>query len=84
MLDEHGPIGLVLAFVDKPLAKSKGTADMVRRAIAAGVPYELREPEAALPLRLPLGAVATPVVDVIDPDAVARPPEDVPVRDGLL
>lgn len=37
MLDEGKP-DLVLAFVDKPLAESRGTADMVRRARAAGVP----------------------------------------------
>lgn len=37
MLDRGKP-DLVLAFVDKPLAESKGTADMVRRAEAAGVP----------------------------------------------
>lgn len=36
MLDDAKP-ELVLAFVDKPLAESKGTADMVRRAQAAGV-----------------------------------------------
>ncbi len=37
MLDEGKP-KLVLAFVNKPLAESRGTADMVRRARAAGVP----------------------------------------------
>lgn len=37
MLDEGKP-DVVIAFVDKPLAESKGTADMVRRARAAGVP----------------------------------------------
>lgn len=37
MLDEGRP-DLVVAFVDKPLAESKGTADMVRRARKAGVP----------------------------------------------
>lgn len=37
MLDEGKP-DLVLAFVDKPLADSRGTADMVRRAKQAGVP----------------------------------------------
>lgn len=37
MLDEGKP-DMVLAFVDKPLAESKGTADMVRRARKAGVP----------------------------------------------
>lgn len=38
MLDEHGPIDLVVAFVDKPLEKSRGTFDMVRRARGARVP----------------------------------------------
>lgn len=37
MLDEGKP-ELVLAFVNKPLAESRGTADMVRRAKAAGIP----------------------------------------------
>lgn len=36
MLDEGKP-DIVLAFVDKPLVESKGTADMVRRARMAGV-----------------------------------------------
>jgi hypothetical protein len=36
MLDEGKP-DLVLAFVDKPLDKSRGTADMVKQARAAGV-----------------------------------------------
>ncbi len=36
MLDEGEP-RLVLAFVNKPLAESRGTADMVRRARAAGI-----------------------------------------------
>lgn len=36
MLDEGKP-DLVLAFVSKPLTESIGTADMVRRARAAGV-----------------------------------------------
>ena len=36
MLDEGKP-DVVWAFVDKPLAESKGTADMVRRARAAGI-----------------------------------------------
>lgn len=49
MLDDHGPIELALAFTDKPLAKSTGTADMVRRAIAAGVAYELHEPAPTVP-----------------------------------
>ncbi len=42
MLDEGEP-DLVLAFVDKPLAESKGTADMVRRARKAGVPVYVIE-----------------------------------------
>lgn len=42
MLDERNP-DLVLAFTDKPLAESKGTADMVRRAEAAGVPVYVIE-----------------------------------------
>jgi len=37
MLDEGRP-DLVIAFVDKPLAQSKGTADMVTRARKANVP----------------------------------------------
>ena len=37
MLDEGQP-DLVVAFLSKPLAESRGTADMVRRAKAAGVP----------------------------------------------
>lgn len=37
MLDEGKP-DMVLAFVNRPLAESRGTADMVRRARAAGVP----------------------------------------------
>ena len=36
MLDEGKP-DVVFAFVDKPLTESKGTADMVRRALAAGI-----------------------------------------------
>ncbi|HEV2928789.1 MAG TPA: DUF2493 domain-containing protein [Propionibacteriaceae bacterium] len=52
MLDDH-PVDLVIAWVGKPLAGSKGTADMVRRARNAGVPVELHEPELAP--RLPLG-----------------------------
>lgn len=44
MLDEGGP-DIVLAFVSKPLAESIGTADMVRRARAAGVPtYVIEAP----------------------------------------
>lgn len=37
MLDDEQP-DVVWAFVDKPLSESRGTADMVRRASAAGVP----------------------------------------------
>lgn len=37
MLDEGEP-DVVWAFIDKPLEESRGTADMVRRAKAAGVP----------------------------------------------
>jgi len=37
MLDNNRPVDLVVAFVDKPLAESRGTADMVRRARKAGV-----------------------------------------------
>lgn len=37
MLDASKP-EVVLAFVDKPLGESRGTADMVRRAKEAGVP----------------------------------------------
>lgn len=36
MLDDFKP-GLVIAFVDKPLASSRGTNDMVERAAKAGV-----------------------------------------------
>ena len=36
MLDEGKP-DLVLAFVDKPLSQSRGTADMVERSRAAGL-----------------------------------------------
>lgn len=36
MLEEAEP-DLVLAFVDKPISKSRGTYDMVSRALAAGV-----------------------------------------------
>jgi hypothetical protein len=42
MLEEGKP-DLVLAFIDKPLAKSRGTADMVRRARKAGVPVYVVE-----------------------------------------
>lgn len=38
MLEHHGPIDLVIAFVNKPLERSKGTFDMVRCARGAGVP----------------------------------------------
>lgn len=37
MLDEGKP-DMVWAFVDKPLAESRGTSDMVRRAMTAGLP----------------------------------------------
>lgn len=37
MLNEGKP-DVVWAFVTRPLAESRGTADMVRRAVAAGVP----------------------------------------------
>lgn len=43
MLDEGRP-ELVLAFTDKPLTRSKGTADMVRRARAAGITVVVHEP----------------------------------------
>lgn len=42
MLDEGKP-DMVVAFVDKPLAESRGTADMVRRARAAGLPVYVVE-----------------------------------------
>jgi hypothetical protein len=42
MLDDGKP-DLVLAFVDKPLEKSRGTADMVRRAHKADVPVYVVE-----------------------------------------
>jgi hypothetical protein len=42
MLDEGKP-DVVWAFVDKPLAESRGTADMVRRAKKAGVPVFVTE-----------------------------------------
>jgi hypothetical protein len=42
MLAEGQP-DMVLAFVSKPLAESIGTADMVRRARAAGVPVHVIE-----------------------------------------
>jgi hypothetical protein len=45
MLDEGEP-DLVLAFVDKPLAESKGTADMVHRARKANVPTYVIEASA--------------------------------------
>ena len=38
MLNNNRPVDLVVAFVDKPLAESRGTADMVRRARKANVP----------------------------------------------
>lgn len=37
MLDEGKP-DIVYAFVNKPMAESRGTADMVRRAREAGIP----------------------------------------------
>lgn len=47
MLTEGKP-DIVLAFVDKPLAESKGTADMVRRAQKAGIPtYVIQRVEEA-------------------------------------
>lgn len=42
MLDEGQP-DVVWAFVDKPLEQSRGTADMVRRAEAAGIPVYVVE-----------------------------------------
>lgn len=45
MLDEEAP-DVVWAFVDKPLAESKGTADMVRRADAAAIPCYVVEADA--------------------------------------
>lgn len=42
MLDEGKP-DIVVAFVNKPLAESKGTADMVRRARKAGLPVYVIE-----------------------------------------
>lgn len=45
MLDEGKPT-VVVAFVDKPLAESKGTADMVRRARQAGIPTYVIECDA--------------------------------------
>ncbi len=39
----HGRPDLVLAFVDKPLDHSRGTADLVRRARAAGIPVRVTE-----------------------------------------
>jgi hypothetical protein len=41
MLDEHPNIDMVLAFMDKPLAMSKGTKDMVGRAEHAGIPVRV-------------------------------------------
>jgi len=46
MLDEGKP-DLVVAFIDQPLNESKGTADMVRRSRAAGVPTYVITDEAA-------------------------------------
>lgn len=42
MLDEGKP-DVVFAFVTRPLAESRGTADMVRRAKKAGVPVYVTE-----------------------------------------
>lgn len=42
MLDEGKP-DMVVAFVDKPLQTSRGTADMVRRAHQAGLPVYIIE-----------------------------------------
>lgn len=44
MLDKHPNIGLCLAFHDD-LAHSKGTADMVRRARAKGIPVNVIQTE---------------------------------------
>ena len=41
MLDEHPDIEMVLAFVDKPINQSRGTLDMVQRAIEAEIDYEV-------------------------------------------
>ena len=41
MLDDHPDIEMVLAFVDKPINQSRGTLDMVRRAIEAEIDYEV-------------------------------------------
>lgn len=49
-IDEHGPFALALAFVDRPLVKCRGTADMVSRIDKAGIRRELYEPEAVLPM----------------------------------
>ena len=55
MLDEGKP-DLVVAFVNKPLAESKGTADMVKRAQRKGIPTYVIErlggPPPAAPRRL--------------------------------
>jgi hypothetical protein len=42
MLDEGEP-DLVIAFVDKPLRESRGTRDMVCRAVDAGLPVYVVE-----------------------------------------
>ena len=42
MLDEGHPTE-VIAFTDKPLYESRGTADMVRRATRAGIPVFVSE-----------------------------------------
>ena len=45
MLDEGRP-DMVLAFVSKPLHESRGTADMIRRAMTAGIPSHIVESRA--------------------------------------
>lgn len=42
MLDEGKP-DMVVAFIDKPLVESRGTADMVSRASVAGLPVYVVE-----------------------------------------
>lgn len=43
MLDYHPEIDLCVALVDKPLAQSRGTADMVRRAIRSQIHHVVAE-----------------------------------------
>lgn len=66
MLAEFRP-DLVVAFIDKPLSESRGTEDMVLRAMDVGVPVHVfgpgasflhHEPTAATPEPEPLGDVA--------------------------